>query len=145
MQGIVQDIRYAARAIARRPGLALVIVLTLALGIGANTAIFSLVNTVLLRPLPYPDADRLVRIWEQQPEREADVRPVAPANFFDWKGRTSAFEDVAWSADLVAAVTGDGEPESITGYRFSANMLRVLGVQPEKRPNGVGREAMRRK
>jgi putative ABC transport system permease protein len=130
VQGILHDIRYAGRMIARRPGLVVVIVLTLALGIGANTAIFSLVNTVLLRRLPYPNPDRLVRIWEQQPERNVDARPVPPANFFDWKVRATSFEDVAWSGDLVAALTGDAEPESVIGYRFSANMLNVLGVQP---------------
>jgi len=130
MQGIVQDIRYTGRMIARRPALAVIIVLTLALGIGANTAIFSLVNTVLLRALPYPHPDRLVRIWERQPGRNVDMRPVAPANFFDWKARSSSFEDVGWSRDVMVALTGDGEPESIIGYRFSANMLTVLGAQP---------------
>jgi putative ABC transport system permease protein len=131
MQNIVQDIRYAGRMMARRPALAIIIILTLALGIGANTAIFSLVNTVLLRGLPYPQPDRLVMIREQQPERNVDIRPVAPANFFDWKARTSSFEDVAWSRDVMVALTGDGgEPESITAYRFSANMLSVLGVEP---------------
>ena len=130
MEGLLQDVRYATRMVARRPALSVVIVLTLALGIGANTAIFSLVNTVLLRPLPYPDAQRLVQIWEQQPERAPGVRPVRPANFFEWKGRAISFEDVAWSRDGMFALTGAGEPESIIGYRFSANMLAVLGVQP---------------
>ena len=103
-------------------------------------------NTVLLRRGPYRDADRLVRVWEQNPERgEENIRPVIPANFFDWKERSSSFEDVAWSRDGVFTLTGVGDPESITGYRFSANMLDVLGVQPalgrgfrpeEDRPGG---------
>ncbi|HJR59879.1 MAG TPA: ABC transporter permease [Vicinamibacterales bacterium] len=130
MQGLPQDIRYAWRMIERRPALAVVIILTLALGIGANTAIFSLVNTVLLRPSPYRQADRLVMIWEQQPERSPGGQPVRPANFFEWKGRATSFEDVAWSRDGMFSLTGEGEPESIIGYRFSANMLDVLGVQP---------------
>jgi len=130
MEGLLHDIRYALRMIVRRPTLSAVIVITLALGIGANTAIFSLVHTVLLRPQPYPAADRLVRVWDQQLERSANALPVRPANFFDWKGRTSVFEDIAWSRDSMLALTGDGEPESIIAYRFSPNMLDVLGVQP---------------
>ena len=130
VEGLLKDVGFAGRMMARRPTLSLIIVLTLALGIGANTAIFSLVNTVLLRPLPYPEADRLAMIWEQQLERGPAVRPVRPANFFDWKGRVRGFDDVAWSRDGMFALTGYGEPESITGYRFSSNMLGVLGVQP---------------
>src|SRR5918993_2760315 len=129
MEGLVQDVRYALRMIARRPTLSAIIVLTLALGIGANTAIFSLVSTVLLGPVPYPQPERLVRVREQQLERGVS-RPVIPANFFDWKARATSFEDVAWSRDGMFALTGEGEPESIIGYRFSHNMLGVLGVQP---------------
>ena len=130
MEGLLKDVRYAFRTMARRPALSVTIVLTLALGIGANTAIFSLVNTVLLRPLPYPEPERLTMVWEQQLERGNAVRPVRPANFFDWKDRVASFTDIAWSRDGMFALTGDGEPESIIGYRFSPNMLSVLGVQP---------------
>jgi putative ABC transport system permease protein len=130
MHGMVNDVRFAFRTMARRPALSAIIVLTVALGIGANTAIFSLVNTVLLRPAPYPDAGRLTMVWEQQLERTDAIRPVRPANFFEWKDRVRAFESIAWSRDGMFALTGAGEPESITGYRFSANMLDVLGVQP---------------
>ena len=129
MEGLFQDVRYALRMIARRPALSAIIVLTLALGIGANTAIFSLVNTVLLQPVPYRDPERLVSLREQQVERGV-TRPVIPANFFDWKVRSTSFDDVAWSRDGMFALTGEGEPESIIGYRFSHNMLSVLGVQP---------------
>jgi putative ABC transport system permease protein len=130
MHGLAQDVRYAARTIMRRPGVSIVILLTLALGIGANTAIFSLVNTVLLHRLPYPDADRLVYVWENQLDQASGPRPVRPANFFEWKERSTAFEDVAWSGIGNFILTGDGEPESVFGYRFSANMLDVLGVRP---------------
>jgi predicted permease len=129
MQGLRQDIRFAARGMRRRPGLSLIIVITLALGIGANTAIFSLVNTVLLRPVPYHEPDRLVGIREEETLR-GQTWPVRPANFFDWKGRSTSFEDVAWSRDGIFNLTGQGEPESLTGYRFSANMFDVLGVRP---------------
>ena len=130
MEGFFQDVRYAARIIVRRRGLSIVIVMTLALGIGANTAIFSLVNTVLLRRLPYPDAGRLVYVWEHQLDQPNAARPVRPANFFEWNERSTSFEDVAWSGIGNFILTGDGEPESVPGYRFSANMLDVLGVQP---------------
>jgi predicted permease len=130
MAGLVQDVRYALRMTARRPALSLVIVLTLALGIGANTAIFSLVHTVLLTPQPYPGADRLVRVWEQNIENPTGGRPVSAGNFFDWKDRVASLEDIAWSRDAIFNLTGDGEPESLLGYRYSANMLSVLGVQP---------------
>ncbi len=122
--------RYALRVILRRPALASIVIATLALGIGANTAIFSLVNTVLLRPLPYRDADRLVMVWEQRLDEGDDDIPVRPANFFDWKRRAVSFEDVAWSRDEMYVITGDGDPEAVLGYRFSANMLHVLGLQP---------------
>jgi predicted permease len=130
MTGLQQDVRYAVRVMARRPAVSILIVLTLALGIGANTAIFSLVHTVLLKPSPYPDADRLVRLREFQAERPTAGRSVRPANFFDWQDRVASLESVAWSRDGIFTVTGDGEPESIIGYRFSANMLDVLGVRP---------------
>jgi putative ABC transport system permease protein len=130
VQGWPQDIRHAVRTLVRRPAVSLVIIATLALGIGANTAIFSVVNTVLLRRLPYPHSDRLVRIWEQQLQRGDNQRPVAPGNFFDWKPRTTSFEDVGWSRDAMFNITGDGSPETVIGYRFSANMLQVLGVAP---------------
>jgi putative ABC transport system permease protein len=130
MEGWLQDIRYAARVMVRRPVVSIVIIGTLALGIGANTAIFSLVNTALLRGLPYPHADRLVTIREQRLDREPGDRPVPPGNFFDWKARSSSFEDIGWSRDAVFNVTGDGPPETLIGYRFSFNMLQVLGMTP---------------
>ena len=129
MEGLLQDIRFAVRMVARRPALSLIIVLTLALGIGANTAIFSLVNTVLLASVPYQEPDRLVMVREHQPARNVAF-PMRPGNFFDWKARAASFEDVAWSRDGMFSLTGTGEPESIIGYRFSANMLTVLGVEP---------------
>ncbi len=119
MRGLLQDVRHSLRVAGHRPVLSLVIVATLALGVGANTAIFSLVNTVLLRPVPYHDVERLVR-----------VVPVFPAHFFDWRPRARSFVDLGWSTDAVYNLTGDGPPEMLTGYRFSANMLGVLGVEP---------------
>src|SRR5262245_28652428 len=125
-----QDLRHALRSLARRPTLSLVIITTLALGIGANTAIFSIVNAVLLKRLPYREPAQLVRVWERQESREGGDAPVRPGNFFEWRARAQSFADSAWSSDGIYNITGDGPPESITGYRFSANMLDVLGVQP---------------
>src|SRR4029453_5813255 len=85
MEMFAQDVRYALRVLVRRPGPSLIVIITLALGIGANTAIFSLVNTVLLRPLPYPHAERLLMIWERDVAHDDDRIPVRPANFFDWR------------------------------------------------------------
>src|SRR6516162_2082944 len=88
-----QDLRYAIRMLARRPGFTVIAVLTFALGIGANAAIFSVVNAVLLRPLPYPQPGRLVTLWETL-SAEGRTR-VTPANFLDWHERTRAFQDIA--------------------------------------------------
>src|SRR5262245_20060161 len=85
MQTLWQDLRYGARMLWSRPGFTLVAVITLALGIGANTAIFSAVDALLLRPLPFPDPERLVMIWENDTQEGNSRNPVAPANFVDWR------------------------------------------------------------
>jgi len=89
-----QDLRYGARLLRRSPAFSIVAMLTLALGIGANTAIFTVVNAVLLRPLPFPDPDRLVRIWESSPQGY-DRNVVNPHNFLDWRDRTRSFQQMA--------------------------------------------------
>ena len=95
MSSILQDIRYALRTLKRAPGFTVIAILTLALGIGANTAIFSIVNAVLIRPLPFERPDRLVRVLESNPRRGLNVTPVSPANFVDWKQQGTAFADMA--------------------------------------------------
>ena len=92
---MLNDLRYAFRMLLKSPGFTVVAVLTLALGIGANTAIFTLVDAVLLRPLPFRDPERLVMIWESAPEIGFPRNEVAPANFADWKAQNQAFEDMA--------------------------------------------------
>ena len=91
MQGILQDIRYGVRSLIRTPSFTAVAVIVLALGIGANTAIFTVVNAVLLRPLPYPDSDRLVMLWETNPRFQIgiDTLPVTPGGFMDWREQNS--------------------------------------------------------
>jgi putative ABC transport system permease protein len=125
---LARDVRYAARLLRRAPGFAAVALLTLALGIGANTAIFSVLNAVLLRPLPYADPDRLVMIGA----RGTTTAPgnVGYATFLDWRERSRSFDAMAlirsWSPTLVA----NGEPERIAGMRVSAGFFKMLGVQP---------------
>jgi putative ABC transport system permease protein len=103
-------------------------VLTLALGIGANTAIFSVVNAVLLNPLPYREPDRLVALWENVPTH--GQWRTAPANFFDWKKQNTVFEDVVAFGNNSLSLTGDGEPEQLNGARVSSGYFAVVGVDP---------------
>ncbi len=129
MTGFRQDLRYALRGLRQRPGFTLVAVLTLALGIGANTAIFSVVNGVLLRPLPYERPERLAMIWghrNQQPL--AELRDVP--ELWDLRERTHAFTGVAAFADGNINLTGSGTPERIRAGYVTANTPAVLGVAP---------------
>ena len=130
MTGLIQDIRYALRQLRRSPGFAAVAILTLALGIGANTAIFSVVNAVLLKPLPYKDPERLVMLWEQNPHRGWFENIVSGANFIDWKKQNHTFEDIAAFESNSFNLTGGGPPEEVAGERITSNLFSVLGVQP---------------
>src|SRR5262245_27088898 len=103
---LMQDLRYAIRWMIRSPGFTLVSVITLALGIGGNTAVFSLVNAVLLRPLPYHDVDRLVMLRETHPGDGETFRPVSPANYADWRDRSASYEQIGISSDAMFALTG---------------------------------------
>src|SRR5215471_12952508 len=145
---LAQDVRYAARSIAKAPGFAAIAVATLAVGIGMNTAVFSIVNAVMLRSLPYSEPDRLVSIWERnspvgQPVNMGTSGPsrgvaggtgrstVSPANLMDYRSGTSAFEGLAGVDALAMNLTGNGPPERLTGERVTANYFSVLGVTPE--------------
>ncbi len=126
MQSLVQDIRYGIRSLLKQPGFTAIAVLTLALGIGANTAIFSVVNAVLLRSLPYRDADRLVILWEKNQRTEQNT--ISPANFFDWQDQNKVFEGLAAFTDTRSNLTSDGEPEEIPSQTCTDNLFTVLGV-----------------
>ena len=135
---LVQDVRDAVRVLLGRPAFTLLAVLTLALGMGANTAIFSFVRGVLLRPLPYREPGGLVQLWESNPLRNWTQATIAPANLLDWRTRNRVFEDIAFymGSDTREAgladytLTHDGEAEHLRGLVVSTNLLRVLGASP---------------
>ena len=128
------DVRFALRVLRRSPALTLAAVVTLALGIGANTAIFSAVNAVILRPLPFDRPGRLMMLWESNPEFHWDQQDVAPANMLDWREQVRAFADVAGYADGDEAVTltGEGAPRLFTVTAVTGNFFSVLGARPKK-------------
>jgi putative ABC transport system permease protein len=128
MATLIQDLRYGMRMLLKNPGVSAIAIITLALGIGANTAIFSIVDTVMLRPLPYRNPDRLVSLWENVPGK--GQWRVTPANFLDWKSQNTVFENVSAFSGSTLTLTGDGEPEQILGLRASAGFFSVIGVEP---------------
>ncbi len=130
MAGILQDLRYALRQLRKSPGFAAVAVITLALGIGANTAIFSVINTVLLHSLPYRSAAALVKIWGTNPKKGIDVDAISPGDLQDLRNQSRAFEEIGSSTDQVYNLTSAGDPESLLGYQLSANFFGLLGADP---------------
>ena len=128
MWTFIQDLRYALRMLAKNPGFTAVAVIALALGIGANTAIFSVVNGVLLRPLAYHDPDRLMRLRETSPDFSSMA--VAYPNFVDWKEQNRSFAGLAAFRWQDYDVTGGGQPEHLSGKMVSADFFRVLGIHP---------------
>jgi putative ABC transport system permease protein len=128
MTNLHQDLRYAVRGLRQRPGFTLVAVLTLALGIGANTAIFSVVNGVLLRPLPYERPDRLAMIWGHR--NQEPLAQLSVPEYWDLRERTHSFAGVAAFAEGNINLTGTGTPERLRAGYFTANTTAVLGVAP---------------
>ena len=127
----LHDLRYALRMLLKNPGFTIVAVIALALGIGANTAIFSVVNTVLLRPLPYRDPERLVMVWEDASKHGYPRDTPAVANYVDWRDQNQVFESMAAIADESFNLTGAGDPERLEGRSVSANLFPMLGVDPQ--------------
>ena len=131
LDSVSQDLRYTLRNLRKNPGFAVLAVLILAFGIGANTAIFSLVSTVLLQPLPFGEPDRLVTVWEDLSGIGGPDRVEAnPATYVEWKARNRSFEDVATLTTWTYNLTGQGEPERLSGARATANLFSVLRLQP---------------
>jgi putative ABC transport system permease protein len=128
MNTLLQDLKYGVRMLWKHPLVTAIAIITLALGIGANTAIFSVVNAVLLNPLPYRQPDRLVALWENVPTHGR--WRSAPANFFDWKKQNNVFEDVVAFGGSTLTLTGNGEPEQLVGAHVSAGYFAVVGVDP---------------
>ncbi|MGA9897408.1 MAG: ABC transporter permease [Terriglobales bacterium] len=128
MSTLTEDIRYGVRMLRKGPGFTLVVVLTLALGIGANTALFSVVNGVLLHPLPYPDPDQLVTLHESKPN--FDTGSISYPNFRDWQKENKTFSAMAISRGSSVGLTGNGEPEQVSAELISSDFFSVLGVKP---------------
>jgi len=131
MQTLWQDLRYGVRMLVQKPGFTFIAVLTLALGIGANTAIFSVVNAVLLQPLPDGEPDRLVWMWGNI-RNSGNRASVSPPDFLDYRAQNSVFEQFGASFTVASPVnlTGDGEPERLNGRVVTANYFDALGVRP---------------
>ena len=149
--GLWQDARYAARALRRTPGFTAVAVFTLALGVGATTAIFAVVNAVVLRPLPYAESDRLVRFWESNPARGWPTFSVSHPNFLDWRDQARSFEHLAAAANASFTAADGGDAEVLRAFAVSVDFLPALGVTPvlgrnfraeEDRPGGNTRIAI---
>ncbi len=126
-----QDLRYASRILIKNPGFTSVAVIALALGIGANSAIFSVVNSVLLRPLPYKDPDQLMMVWEDSSRHGYPRDTPAAANFVDWRDQNQTFQGMAAMANRSFNLTGIGDPEKIEGRRVSSTLFPLLGVDPQ--------------
>ena len=133
MTSALQDLKQGARLLLRSPGFSVVAILALAIGIGANTAIFSVINTLLLQRLPYRDADRLAIVWEHNTVRDRRSNVVGPANFIHWREMNQVFEDLAAvTITYSVTVTGNGEPEELQVQSISAELFQILGVQPAR-------------
>jgi putative ABC transport system permease protein len=128
MATLSQDIRYAIRLLLKRPGFTVIAIVALALGIGANTAIFSVVNTVLLRPLPFNEPDRLVWFWEVQPRLY--TAPFSPADFLDYQAQNQSFEEMSAFRQMSFNLTGGDQPERINGAIVSASFFSILRAAP---------------
>jgi hypothetical protein len=126
---VAQDVRYGARMLTKHKAFTGIAVVTLALGIGANTAIFSVVNELLLRPLGYRDAERIVMLWEVSPEGRHQ-NTTSRANFRAWRAQNTSFAQVAAFSDQRLNLTGDGEPEELSVQFATPELFKVLGVDP---------------
>src|SRR5262249_14732728 len=127
---LLQDVRYSLRLLRRTPGMTFIALVTLALGIGANTAIFSLVNDVLLRPLAYADPDRLFLIQHALITDRTQVGSATPGNFYDLQRACRLMQPMAAFSSATATMTGRGDPERLQGIESSGSILEVLGVAP---------------
>ena len=131
MRTLIQDLHYGVRMLAKNPGFTAVAILTLALGIGASTAVFSVVNTVLLQPLPYTDPARLVAVESMDTRGVADPSSLSYPDFFDFRAQNHVFEHLVTSRDTNLALTGQGEPQQLDGEMVTWDLFSVLGIVPQ--------------
>src|SRR5436853_4003453 len=127
-ESTMNDVKYGFRQLAKNPGFTAVAVLTLALGIGGTTAMFSLINTILLKPLPFETPGKLVQVWEAPTPTQKNH--ASPGAFLDWQRASASFEDISTVEHIEANLTGAGEPERIGGMALSASGLRILRARP---------------
>jgi hypothetical protein len=127
---LTRDVRYALRMLVRTPAFSLIAILTFAVGIGVNTAVFSVVNGVLLRSLPYPDADRITLVWLDNRRIGIKEDITSYPNYLDWRNQNSSYAHLAACDTTFLSLTGAGEPERIRGGEVTANFFDVMGVRP---------------
>jgi putative ABC transport system permease protein len=142
MQALWQDLRYGARMLWKNPGFTLVAVITLALGVGANTAIFSVVNAVLLRPLPYPDSEQLMQVWETDMGRGGYDISASMPDYREWRRRNQGFAYLAAYSWNDYNISGDEEPERVGGARVDTDFFALLGVNPAQGRGFSGEEGV---
>jgi putative ABC transport system permease protein len=130
METLFKELRYGIRSLMKQPGFTAIAVITLALGIGANTAMFSVINAVLLRPLPYHDPNRLVTIWEESPDRGLYQIPTSYANYREWIDQNHVFDQISLYTFTNLNLTGTGEPARLSTVRASANLFSLVGATP---------------
>ena len=131
MDSLIQDLRNGARILIKKPGFAAAAIIILALGIGANSAIFSAINAILLRPLPYDKPDQLVWIWASNPVSNIGQEAASFPDFVDWRGQSQSFEDMASFGPWLPILTGQGEPERLPCGMVSASLFPLLRVEAE--------------
>jgi len=130
MGNIIQDLRFALRVLLKNKGFTAAAVITLALGIGANTAIFSVVNTVLIRPLPFRDSDQIINLWSRDAEFGGERATISPLDFEDFRNQAESFDAMAIYAARRFNISSIEEPERVNGARISADIFRVLAANP---------------
>src|SRR5690349_17524990 len=131
MSSISMDAKYAVRTFLRSPGFTIAAIVSLMIGIGANTTIFSVITATLLRPLPYRDAERLVILWNRSPGLNITEDWFSTAQYFDIRENNRSFDDVAIAIGGVENLTGTGEPERVGAIHVSSNLLKMLGARAE--------------
>jgi putative ABC transport system permease protein len=130
MDALWQDIRFAARMLLKHRSFSIIAIITLALGSGVNTAVFSIVNTVLLQELPYQNPDRLAQVWETNPQKGIIFQPVSAPDFIDWRDGSQVFEQIAAYRTMSFTLTGQDDPLQLAGVLASTNLFSVIGVNP---------------